>query len=86
MAGAVIDRLKIDDGDYSLALTGGISNFGQLLMPCFVDTIRANYHNINIVEPLFPPAIGAVMLAMKEDGICWDENILNNLKISYRKV
>ncbi|MDK2991994.1 MAG: hypothetical protein PWP48_1227 [Clostridiales bacterium] len=86
MASAVITRLELDHKDYSLALTGGISNFGELIMRPFINALRRNHRNIDIVEPLFAPAVGAVMLAMKEDGISWNEDILNNLKVSYGKV
>ena len=85
MAGIVIDRLGLDNKDYSLALTGGVSNFGELIMRPFIDTLRQKYRNIDIVKPLFTPVVGAVMLAMREDDIGWDEDILNNLKISYGK-
>lgn len=83
MASAVITRLGLDHADYSLALTGGISNFGELIMKPFINTLRTSHRNIKIKEPLFPPVIGSVMLAMKQDGISWSEDILNNLRSSY---
>lgn len=83
MASAVITRLELDHADYSLALTGGISNFGELIMEPFIKALRKSQRSIKIREPLFPPVIGSVMLAMKQDGVSWSEDILNNLKSSY---
>ncbi len=84
MAVKVIERLGMDDNCYDLALTGGISEFGEILRDRFEECIRRSCQRINIVRPRFQPVIGALLIAMKETGIPWTEEILGNLKASYR--
>lgn len=84
MAVAVIERLGIDDEFYDLALTGGISKFGEILVGVFEEHVRRSCQKINIVRPRFQPVIGTLLMAMRETGIPWTEETLGNLEASYR--
>lgn len=84
MAVAVIERLGLDDDCYNLALTGGISEFGEILLGRFEEYIRRSCQEISIVRPRFQPVIGALLIAMRETGVLWTEETLRNLEASYR--
>jgi|LSQX01.2.fsa_nt_gb N-acetylglucosamine kinase-like BadF-type ATPase len=84
MAVAVIERLGIDDELHDLALAGGISKFGEILVGEFEEDVRRSCQEINIVRPRFQPVIGSLLIAMRETGIPWTEETLGNLEASYR--
>jgi len=86
MANVIITRLDLDHSDYELALTGGISNFGEFILQPFMNAVRSVHQNIMIIKPRFAPVLGSVMIAAKEDNVKWSEETLSNLKESYEKV
>jgi len=85
MANAVISKLDLNSSDYEVALTGGISNLGDLLWVPFMATIRSLHEKVNIIKPKFTPGVGAVMIALKRAGIEWCNDIMDNLKTSYEE-
>lgn len=86
LAGIIIKKLQMDDGNYNLCLTGGIRNFGNLLTDPLQKFIAEKYTNISMIEPYFEPVVGSLILSLKKDGINIDDTILNNLKKTYKEV
>lgn len=83
----VVKRLQMYDGEYEAILTGGASNFGDLILIPFTEFIKKENININVVKPKFVPAVGALMIAMKESGIdVYTQIVLNNLSITYKNL
>ena len=71
------------DGDYDAVLTGGVSNFKDLILVPFTESIERE--NINIKKPQYVPAIGSLMIALKESGIdVYAQDILNSLNATYK--
>lgn len=46
--------------------TGGVFLSKHWVKPAFVETLIQSYPDLNVVEPLFPPVIGAVILAARK--------------------
>jgi N-acetylglucosamine kinase-like BadF-type ATPase len=79
----VVEQLKMYDGDYDAVLTGGVSNFKDLILVPFTESIERE--NINIKKPQYVPAIGSLMIALKESGIdVYAQDILNSLNATYK--
>jgi len=85
MAEYVIKKLDMDNVEYDLSLTGGISKLGDLLCQSFQEGLSKTCPFINIIKPRCIPVIGALLLAMKEKGIVWEEDVITKLIISYRR-
>lgn len=84
MAIRVVTGLDMDDEQYVLAVTGGIANFGPLLMEPFERKLRTVCARIRMVKPLLPPAGGALLMAYRKDGIPWTVSLKETLATSYR--
>lgn len=85
LANRVIANLTMDDGTYDVVLTGGVRNFGKLIMKPFTEHIKRKNKNIIVKEPEFEPVIGSILIAMKDSGIdIMNEEILRNLHDSYK--
>lgn len=81
------NKLKMDDGVYEAAITGGVSNLGTFLMEPFEKYVKKYKSNINIINPRFKPVIGSLIVALKNDGInIDDENIMSNFENSYNLI
>lgn len=87
LANRVIANLTMDDGSYDVVLTGGVRNFGELIIKPFTEHIKRKNKNIIVKEPEFEPVIGSLLIAMKESGIdIMNEEILRNLHDSYNNI
>jgi len=86
LAKTIIRRLGMDSNEYSLVLTGGISNYGDLIRSPLRDEVRTEFKSIVMKEARFAPVIGAVIMAMKEDGLSMTEDMLNNLGRTYDRM
>ena len=83
----VIKRLHMYDGEYDAALTGGVSNFGDMILDPFTERLRKERAGIHVVKPRFVPAVGALMIAMRESGIdVYDKSVLNHLSVTYKSL
>ncbi len=58
---------------------------GALMKKYFREFLQKEIPNAVFVEPLFNPAIGAIILAYKTSNIEITESLLSNLKISYER-
>lgn len=72
----VIERLRMRDEDYDLCLTGGISNFGELILNPLKKLIENRYSNIHIKKPKYIPVVGSIMICFKHTtNNCLPKNI-----------
>ncbi len=75
---AVIKNLALDER-VTVATAGSVFNAGRTLMESFEETLRSYNANLEIISPRFKPVIGALLLALKENGIEISNEILDNL-------
>ena len=82
----IIKKLDMSDGNYELCLTGGINNFGDYIMKPLKFMIYEKYHNISIIQPVFEPCVGSLIISLRKGGIEISDAVINNLKISLKGV
>jgi N-acetylglucosamine kinase-like BadF-type ATPase len=86
MVGAVAKAIKLTDKSFKIVLAGG--NFGH--QPEFVSMLREKVKSVapqaTADLPRFEPVLGAVILALKNQGIKITEEILDNLEASWPKM
>ncbi|RLF06557.1 MAG: hypothetical protein DRK00_01155, partial [Thermoprotei archaeon] len=67
-----------------VATVGGVFRAGDVVIKPFKSYIEEHY-KVEIVEPEFPPAIGALLLSYMLSGIEVSEEIVENIRRSYPK-
>jgi len=65
-ANAVICKLAMQDDKFLVAKSGSVFNSGKVLLETFTKHIKDNSPMAEIINPRFDPAMGAVLLAIKE--------------------
>jgi N-acetylglucosamine kinase-like BadF-type ATPase len=79
-AAAVVSRLDMDTPVNTLALTGGLPRIGGWFTKPFADRLALLCPSIRQLEPLFPPAGGALLLALRACGLQWSDELITNMK------
>ena len=64
LACGILRRLEMNDGEYDVVLTGGISNLGKRIEEPFAAYIRSRHPNVRIRKPRFKPVVGSLLIAM----------------------
>lgn len=68
------------EDDCDLVLVGGVALSGPPIQPCLVRHITQACPQVMLREPEFTPVQGAVLEALRSDGILWTPQLLQNLK------
>ena len=71
---------------YRIAATGGLVSSGGWYFDLVQQGVREKHPKATMVKPKFEPAIGAVLLALDELGIEWDQNVVKNMEVSCAKL
>lgn len=82
LALAVIRGLGMEDEEFPLALVGGVFEAWDLTAEPLAKRIRASSPKCRVIKPRFKPAVGAVLMALKEAGVEIDETILESIEAS----
>jgi len=77
---AVAERLNLRHKPIHIALVGGLINIKDVFINEIFKELYELSWDIEVSEPLFSPAIGAVILSFEECGFKMNDDILNNLK------
>jgi Predicted N-acetylglucosamine kinase len=80
----VIRKLNLDGRSCKLSLTGGISNFGGFILNPLKEMLYEEYKNIEVVEPVFEPCVGSLIIALEKGGVVIDNTVLQNLKTTFK--
>lgn len=86
MIDAIVKKLNIDSECYDLCLTGGISNFGELIINPLKDMLKSKYPYITLKKPQFPPVVGSIMLCFRHDMIEFSSEKIQVLNNSLKEV
>ena len=82
MITAVAKRLPFHDETIKVSLIGSVFKQKAILVPTIIEQLQNNLKNVTIVEPLFEPMFGAVILALESIEKNIDESMLNTLQRS----
>jgi glucosamine kinase len=61
----VSEKLRFSHDEKRLTITGGLAHSGDLYKNGLYSAIRSQIPDIQIIEPLLPPVLGAVLLALE---------------------
>lgn len=86
LADAVIKKLDMENESCDISLTGGIKNFGTLIIEPLREMIESRYLNIVYKDPVFSPIGGSIIWCFKEDHKKFSLENRENLKKSIREV
>ena len=84
-AGAVIRRLRLR-GRFTVAETGGVFQLGEPICATFEETVRKVAPDCTIAPARFDPAVGSVLLALRELGVEVDEPLMRRVEASLRVI
>jgi len=84
-AASVIRKLGLEGG-FTVATTGGVFNLGEPLRSSFEVVVRRSAAGCSISPPLFEPAVGSALLALRELGVDVDEGLLERVEESYKVI
>lgn len=85
MVTTVARKLEIPENEVRLGITGGVI----LHEPCgglFRKAMTEAVPGIEIVEPAFPPVVGAAIRALSLGGIVITPDVMENLKLTFPKL
>lgn len=76
---AIALRKRLNFSDFTeVSYSGGVFKLGERIIEPLRKKLCKN--NLLLVPPVLPPTAGAIILAMKADGILIDSSIVNSLK------
>lgn len=84
-AESVIRSLGLKGG-FTVAPTGGVFNLGEPLRSSFEAVVRRSAAECSISLPLFEPAVGSALIALRELGVEMDEGLLKRIEESYKDI
>jgi N-acetylglucosamine kinase len=84
MVNAVVAGMNLRSEPIRLALEGSIFKHKKHLVSALENEIRKFNHRLEIVSPLFEPALGGAILALEMLGVGIDQQILSNLQSSHQ--
>ncbi len=79
MVEAVAKKLDFPEGP-EVVVTGGLNNAGRAFFQELYEAIRKRLPRAAIVSDMLPPALGAILLAMKHAGLTVSEPMLMQMK------
>uniref|UniRef100_UPI0025EC365E hypothetical protein n=1 Tax=Deinococcus sp. TaxID=47478 RepID=UPI0025EC365E len=70
------------DKGCELVLVGGLALSGAPFQPMLIERIQTDCPQVRVCDPEMSPVKGAVLEALRADGVAWTPDILANLKAS----
>ena len=83
---AVLTGLNALDQPMAVATAGGVWQAGAPLLDPFRAAVVSRAPGVRIHPPIFPPVVGAALLALRDAGRPLDEALLSKVKSGLRKV
>ena len=77
---ALVNRLEMYDEEKILVATiGGVWKAGEVILEPFRNELEKHFH-VDVISPMFPPAVGALLISYMFSRIKIDHVILSNIK------
>ena len=80
------EQLGMQNEPYKIAATGGLVSKGGWYFDLIQAGVCEKHPQATLVKPKFEPCVGAVLLALKELGIKWDQALIKNMEKSYKRI
>lgn len=80
LVAAVVRRLHLESQKIRVALSGGVFRRREMLIDRIERSLRSVCPDIEFIAPRFEPAIGAVILALRNIGVSINSRILKSLE------
>ena len=78
----VTARRLFGTGTCQMILVGGLARSGPPFKTLLTSRLRRDIPSLQVVEPLLTPVQGAVLEALRIDGVAWTEGIVSRLAAS----
>ena len=78
--GDIIVRMHLEDSDYALVASGGIAQSCRMYWDRVCESALAIAPNLRPIQPKVRPCIGAALLALKEMGVSWTQELLARIE------
>jgi glucosamine kinase len=85
LASGVATKLKMQDESFDLFLVGGVFNVGRPILGPLRAELRVRAPKARIRKPRFPPAVGAVLMALDAAGIPTGPRLVRRLRSTISK-
>ncbi len=82
---AVAQKLDLDQKHTELAVVGGLTNAGDMLLHPLTEAVHARLPQCQVIQAEHSPALGAALLALQLTGQRLDEQILANVHLEAKK-
>lgn len=86
MAADVAARLGMAGSACEVALAGGLPRIGERYTRPFAERLAERCPAVSVVRPLLPPAGGALLLALREYGVPWSDEVIERLRTTWGTV
>ncbi len=83
---AVVRQLKMENDEFELALMGGMFKVEDLIATPVRENIESFAPRCEVISPRFEPAVGAVLLALKEINVKVNDVLLETVKATVRNI
>lgn len=85
LAAAVIQRLDMGEDEFAIVPFGGVFKAGEFILTSFQQTCLAAAPHATIAQPRFEPVVGAVLIALRENGAALDDRLRHAIEQSARR-
>jgi N-acetylglucosamine kinase-like BadF-type ATPase len=82
----VVRQLKMENDEFELALMGGMFKVEDLIARPVRQNIKRFAARCEVISPRFEPAVGAVLLALKEINVKVNNALLETVKATVRNI
>ena len=77
---ALVKRLEMEDEEEILVATiGGVWKAGDIILNPFKEELEKHF-NVKVIKPMFPPAVGALLISYMFNGIEINNTLLDNIR------
>lgn len=86
LASGLLKALHVTDCCFSIAGVGGVFKAGDLILKPMQAKIWETNPNACLVRPRFNPAVGALLLGLKECGLEANQDVLKNIEKTLHRI
>lgn len=76
----VIHRLHAEEADYALVASGGIAQGCEMYWSRLCERALEMAPNLRPVCPKIPPCVGAALIALREMGVPWSQELVSRIE------
>jgi len=85
LAGAIINRLEMKEDKFAVIPFGGVFRANNLILESFCETIKLSATGAEVIKPGFEPVVGGILLALDQNGIEINSQVVKMIEKSSAK-